>query len=149
MSHTKAPLPRPLPRLDDHVQTQLEQLYERLDDALRAVDASCGGCGACCNFGQYDHELWLTNLELAYLVEKEGERPVEEAGICPYLNGTKCTAREGRALGCRVFHCETVETILEQLSEKYMEEITQIAKDAKIDLTYGELLASLSVETGD
>jgi hypothetical protein len=96
-----------------------------------------------------DHELWLTNLELAHLVDRFGSRPVDEPGVCPYLEDGRCAARSRRALSCRVFHCELARGFQERLHESYLERLSGLAARVGLELAYGELLSSLVALAGD
>ena len=119
-------------------------LYEALDAQLRILGVTCRACGDCCDLNRFGHELWLSNLELAYLLDsaKPGSCPVD--GVCPYLLEGKCTARVGRALGCRVFHCDLDAASMENITEVYLEEMKKIAAAHGLDIEYGELTSSLS-----
>ena len=121
----------------------MSELYVELEKELEHLGPSCVACGACCRFAEYDHEMWLTNLELAYLLGKHGLRRETQKGVCPYLEDDQCTAREGRALGCRVFFCSLPSDFPADLSERYLERLKAIAKEEGVELLYGELLASL------
>ncbi|MCP4200218.1 MAG: hypothetical protein GY762_24000 [Proteobacteria bacterium] len=122
---------------------ELKKIYVALDRDLSAVQGACEACGECCHFASYDHELRLTELELAYLIACHGlRRPVRE-GVCPYLEDTRCVARLGRSLGCRVFACRTDKTKIEDLYDRYFLQIRELAKKNGMTLTYGELLEVL------
>ena len=129
--------------LSDKLKIELAALYEELASAQQAFAATCHRCGACCNFGEYDHQLWVTNLELSYLVETEGVRPITVEGVCPYMESGQCTARTGRTIGCRVFLCEQHTAEMETFHEEYFEKLRQLAQKNGIDLEYREFLESL------
>ena len=133
-------LPAKLPKKLKH---ELASLYEELANAQRAFTATCHQCGACCNFSKYDHQLWVTNLELAYLAETEGVRPVSVPGVCPYMEENRCSARTGRTIGCRVFLCEQDAAEMEALHEEYFEKLRTLAKEHGIELEYREFLEFL------
>ena len=134
----------PLPRLPWAVRNEITNLYEALDAQLRILEATCRACGDCCDLNRFGHELWLSNLELAYLLDsaKPGSTPAD--GVCPYRLDGKCTARVGRALGCRVFHCNLDAASMESITEAYLEKMKKIATAHGIDIEYGELMSSLS-----
>lgn len=135
----EAPLEVPPKELTSSAREAITQIYEKLDRELAALGATCKACGECCSFDRYGHELWLSSVELAYLVEIEGLRPVDRRGVCPYMEGERCVAREGRAVGCRAFHCEMDPKAIEELAARYQGELMSLLQDR----SYGELLSSL------
>ena len=134
----------PLSNFPGQAQEELTILYKELAAVLSKNSAACSMCGACCNFKQYEHELWLTSLELSHLLDQAGSPPPAKDGICPYQKESKCTAREGRTLGCRIFHCTLDKNIMEELHEVYLQKIMAICKKYNLENQYGELLSSLS-----
>lgn len=144
MSRPAAPLPTPLPRVDSSLVEALEGIYRDLERDLELEGASCSACGDCCHLATRGHELWLTGHELAYLVHLSGLRAPAKPGLCPYLERDRCAARQGRALGCRIFHCELDPAIQERLHQEYHERLRALAAARGEEDTFGELLASLS-----
>ncbi len=139
-----AVLPLPLPQMTAAVRDEIKNLYEALDAQLQSLELTCRACGDCCDLNRFGHELWLSNLELAYLLDskKPGSRSMD--GACPYQLEGKCTARIGRALGCRVFHCDLDAASMESITETYLEKMKNIATAHGLDIEYGELESSLS-----
>jgi len=149
VSRPPSPLPLPLPPADAVLTAELRRLYEDLEGDLAALGASCDECGECCRLDEYGHQLWLTGLELSYLLDCVAPRPPVEPGVCPYLVSGACTARSGRALSCRVFHCELPQEVQERIHEEYLERVAGLAAGAGWEPTYGELLASLEAVAAD
>jgi Fe-S-cluster containining protein len=125
------------------LKEELAELYLELAAEQRSLTAACHQCGDCCNFVQYDHQLWVTDLELAYLIETEGYRPTTHPGRCPYMQGNQCTARSGRTLGCRIFLCTQNAVEMQVLHEKYFNRLQTLARKHDMELTYDEFLESL------
>jgi hypothetical protein len=123
----------------------LDAVYRDLDRELERIGAACDACGRCCHLASYGHELWLTDLELAFLVRRCGVRRPTEPGVCPYLEGDRCGARGGRALSCRIFHCQLDRRVLERLHEVYLERVRGLRAGDGVEIGYGELLASLEI----
>jgi Fe-S-cluster containining protein len=122
---------------------QLKQIYVDLERDLSDLRVACEGCGRCCHFASFDHELRLTQLELSYLIACHGfRRPVED-GVCPYLEQEQCGARLGRALGCRVFFCQAEKTQIEDLYQRTFFKIRELAAKNGITVIYEELLKAL------
>jgi Fe-S-cluster containining protein len=121
----------------------LTALYGEVEAELRALGASCEACGRCCRFAEFGHELWLTNVELDYLQARHGHGGAAPLGVCPYLDGTLCSARAGRALACRTFHCCLAAAVVEEVTNRSFEKIRDAARAAGVDLEYTGLSALL------
>lgn len=68
---------------------------------------------------------------------------------CPYLEGDLCSAREGRTLGCRLYHCGSGQDGgSTDLYEKFHKEITELHEKHDIDYVYRELLSHPILLTG-
>jgi hypothetical protein len=143
-----APLQLPLPALSPDLRRSIEAVYRKLDEAVSRAGALCGACGACCRFDEYGHQLWLSALELAYLLDACGAAPAPRDGVCPYLVDGLCRAREARALGCRVFHCGLPAAEVEALGEEFAAMMVRVADESGLERTFGELLESLRAVAG-
>jgi hypothetical protein len=106
------------------------------------LGASCEACGRCCRFEEFGHELWLTNVELDYLEARHGTGDTARPGVCPYLDGALCSARAGRALACRTFHCGLPAAVVEELTNRSFEKIRAAARAAGAAIEYTGLSAS-------
>ena len=132
-----------LPNLPDALRADLRVLYRELHGDLRALGARCNACGQCCDFHAYDHQLWLTTVELAFLLEHAGPYHPTPGGECPWMKNHQCTAREGRALGCRIFHCTMDKDAMEHLHETYIVRLRSLCEHHSVEVEYGELLSLL------
>ncbi|MEL6428042.1 MAG: YkgJ family cysteine cluster protein [Planctomycetota bacterium] len=131
---------------------RLEELYAELEELLAAVRPVCIGRGVCCRFEEADHLLYATALEADYAAAKHPEAPLPEAdGRCPYHVAGRCTAREGRPLGCRTYFCDTrFSDGLEATHERLLREVRHIEEDLGYPAVYApfpELLADRGVGT--
>jgi Fe-S-cluster containining protein len=127
----------------------LEAIYRDLDREIEGLGVECAACGECCHLDAYGHELWLTDLELAYLAHRCGLRAPTVPGVCPYLEQGRCAARAGRSLSCRIFHCELDSAEQERLHEAYLQQVRRLDRDRCPEIGFGELLASLAAAAGD
>jgi len=143
MGPRHAPIPL-LPSVDVPIRRELQQLYDELDKELSALGAACTACGDCCRFTAFGHELWLTSLELTVLLDAAGQGTGASDGTCPFQSEGRCTARDGRALGCRIFHCRLDPSAMERLHETFMERLRELHARHDLDMTWGEFLSSLS-----
>jgi hypothetical protein len=120
---------------------ELAAMYDRLHCEQRSHKNTCELCGRCCDFGSFDHRLFVTAIELALLTQ---EAPSAAAGQrCSYQLGDQCTARGRRALGCRVFFCRT--TAQESaLYEHYHAQLCALHEKFNVPYLYVELLEGMS-----
>jgi hypothetical protein len=91
------------------VRAELQSLYRDLDRAVAEHQPACTLSGRCCKFKEYDHTLFLSAPEAVLLVADAGppSRPLDDGATCPWQDERgRCTAREARPLGCRVFYCD-------------------------------------------
>lgn len=134
-----------LPTLCTELQNSIRVLYSKLTQEQSTLDVNCHKCGQCCNFAKYDHQLWASTLELAFLAAEEGLRTVVEPGVCPYMVNSQCSARNGRTLGCRIFLCDMESTQMEVLHEKYFHQLCKLGQQYEIEIEYSEFLESLQL----
>ncbi len=122
------------------------ELRERVLDVYRAADAAveshkpiCQKSGKCCRFTEYGHTLFLCDLEADILlegVEVHGASPDN----CPFQIDGLCTAREQRPLACRIYFCDVnFAEAMPIISEKYLNDLKQIANDAGHPWRYAPL----------
>jgi Fe-S-cluster containining protein len=91
------------------VRIELGKLYRDLDRAIAEHRPTCELSGRCCKFKKYDHTLYLSAPEALLLVADAPPpvRPLDDGGTCPWQDERgRCSAREARPLGCRVFYCD-------------------------------------------
>jgi hypothetical protein len=60
--------------------------------------------------------------------------------VCPWLQGTLCGNREGRALACRTYYCSD-EAAAAELTEKHHAEIRRLHDTHGIPYEYRPILA--------
>ena len=92
------------------VDAALRALYADLDAAVTARGPTCWLSGKCCNFDAYGHRLYVTALEVAWVLLQVGPRadaqPQASGDGCVFQVGKMCGVHAVRPLGCRVFFCE-------------------------------------------
>ena len=84
-------------------------LYGELDRGVAVLGPVCSLSGRCCRFEEYDHTLFLSAPEAAVLIADAPPpvRPLDAGATCPWQDERgRCTAREARPLGCRVYFCD-------------------------------------------
>ena len=117
---------------------RLEAVYAELESLLAAVRPVCIARGVCCHFEEADHVLFATALEADYAAAKHPVAPPPAAGgRCPYHVKGRCTAREGRPLGCRTYFCDTrFSDALEATHERFLTEIRRIERELDYPAVY-------------
>ena len=109
---------------------ELEALYEEVDEWVAGGRPVCLARGVCCRFEEAGHELWATALEADYCAARHPEPPRPEApGRCAFHVEGRCTAREGRPLGCRTYFCDDRTTEpLQELHERMLGRIRELER---------------------
>ena len=81
----------------------------QLDAAVARLGPVCRISGRCCRFREYGHTLFLSAPEADYLLSEAPApvRPLDDGETCPWQDVRgRCTARDARPLGCRVYFCD-------------------------------------------
>lgn len=125
----------------------LADLLARAERALAAHAPDCSACGACCDFRQAGHRLYVTPAEVSLLRLQPPPQPPRELH-CPYQVGLACTARDRRPLGCRVYFCRSLPPETQQdLYERFHHEIADLHRKHGRQYDYRELSAALGEDT--
>ena len=98
------------PEIDD----ALRRFYRMLDAHVASLSPRCDLSGRCCKFDTFGHRLYVTGLEIAWLLiqlDSDRTRPLlnahhAAADGCPFQAGKLCSVHALRPLGCRVFFCD-------------------------------------------
>lgn len=106
----------------------------------------CQACGACCDFVAYDHRLYVTPPELAYLAAKLGVRELRPMPTerCPYQQGTCCTVHEHRFAACRIFCCGGAPDFQSEVSEEALRRLKGLCEEFRVPYRYQDLAAALA-----
>ncbi len=125
------------------VRDRLMPLYRELDAAVAKAGPVCQLSGRCCRFKEYGHTLFLSAPEALLLVSDAPQPPgqLDDGESCPWQDeGGRCTARDARPLGCRVFFCDSsFETAAPQLSEIFLSQLKQLARQFDWPWNYAPL----------
>jgi Fe-S-cluster containining protein len=121
-----------LTELTTQVRPELLALYRELDQAVAGYGPVCELSGRCCRFKEYGHVLFLTMPEALLLVADAPPpaRDLDGGDSCPWQDGLgRCTARDARPLGCRVFFCDpSFDTHAPELTEQYLTRLKQLVR---------------------
>jgi Fe-S-cluster containining protein len=122
---------------------ELSELYARLDAAVARLAPVCRISGRCCRFREYGHTLFLSALELEYLLSEASEpvRPLDGGETCPWQDADgRCTARQGRPMGCRVYFCDPAyQDAAPELSEHFISRLKRLAEHHGLPWSYAPL----------
>jgi hypothetical protein len=107
----------------------------------------CVLSGRCCRFREYDHTLFLSGVEAAYLLAHAPKppRPLDDGATCPWQDGAgRCSAREARPLGCRIYFCDPdFGEAMPELSEAFLRRLRALVAAAGLPWDYAPLHAHL------
>jgi hypothetical protein len=114
------------------LRAPLEALYHELDLAVAGQGPVCELSGRCCRFREFGHTLFLSAPEalLMLALAPPPVRELDDGQTCPWQDARgRCTARDARPLGCRVFFCDPLfEGQAAELSEAFLGRLKQLAR---------------------
>ncbi len=131
----------------EELAERMRAFYEEVDAEIAARGPTCWNRGDCCKFDAYDHNLFVTSVELTYFAtgKQDDRRRPEDDGSCPYQIDGRCTAREHRPLGCRVFFCDpNAKNWQGPLYEARLKQFHQLGAELGVDYRYVEWLSALN-----
>lgn len=122
-------------------EKELRKIYKDLDEELSTLSPPCRACGECCHFDEYGHKLYVSDIEVEHILKNVGlPRTAVNKGVCPYLADNKCTIREHRPLGCRIFYCQKGwEVTSSDLYEKYLRRIKDLYTANGLEWNYAPM----------
>ena len=122
---------------------ELLAIYADLDAAVAQHAPACGLSGRCCRFEEYGHTLFLSAPEAALLIADAPtpSRPIDDGQTCPWQDDRgRCTAREARPIGCRVYFCDpTYQDALPGLSEAFIARLKSLVDRLGLPWDYAPL----------
>jgi hypothetical protein len=136
--------------LDFRARAELRALYAQLDAGVAQIGPVCELSGRCCRFREHGHTLFVSTPEFQLLLEgaPEPQRPVDRGETCPWQDSRgRCTARDYRPLGCRVYYCDpSFEHSAHELSERFIARLKQLADNHGLPWNYAPLHRHLDEE---
>jgi len=127
---------------------EVEEIYAWLEKEIKSLGVDCSGCGKCCDFEACGHKLYVSSPELLYFYENLKPLRKMESGQCPYLENNKCTARDFRFAGCRIFFCKGNSQKQNELSEQVLSKFKKLCDDNDFPYQYINLSAALNEYIG-
>jgi len=121
----------------------LRVLYAELDAEVAGLAPVCRVSGRCCRFQEYGHTLFLSSIEAALLVADAPApaRPADDGQTCPWQDHSgRCTARDARPLGCRVYFCDPdYQPHAPRLTDTYLDRLKRLAESLDLPWNYAPL----------
>ena len=137
-----------LPHLKrDELAERMATFYTDVNAAIAAHGPTCWNRGECCSFDSFGHKLFVTSVELAYFARGQLQtwRSPRSDATCPYHENGRCTAREHRPLGCRIFFCDpSAKPWQGSEYERRLSELKQIGDALGVTYRYTEWLSALT-----
>lgn len=138
---------------DPALFTSLAEIYELVDKDIAETLASspgslsCLGGGGCCKFDHFDHRLYASSIEVAYLLGSPLQAPPNLARVaanrCPYQVGPRCSAYPRRVLGCRTFFCHDAAGAGQKIHERHFPAIQALYVRHNMPYTYVSVVAAV------
>ena len=127
----------------------LHDLYAELDAEIRKRGPVCELSGRCCRFREYGHTLFLSEPEAHVLVGEAppASRAIDDGATCPWQDPAgRCTAREARPLGCRIYYCDpSFAEPATELSEVFIGKLKELVDKFDLPWNYAPLHRHLHV----
>jgi len=128
---------------------KVAEIYKWLDLQINSnseLAGLCNACGKCCEFGSFDHRLFITTPELMYLAANLGAENIKPmtGRKCPYNIDGRCTIYEYRFAGCRIFYCKCDKNFQSELSESALKKFKSLCTEFQIPYRYSDLATALN-----
>ena len=131
-------------------KADLRQLYARLDEVVAAGGARCELSGRCCDFPTSEHVLYASALEGEYALDAaEGHVPPAAEGCCPWFAEGRCSLRDGRPMGCRIYFCDpSWADDMSAIYERFHGELKQLHERHGREYSYGRFVDDMAARRG-
>jgi hypothetical protein len=134
-------------------RADLHALYAALDAEVARLGPVCQLSGRCCRFAEYGHTLFLSAPEASVLLDEAPRpvRPLDQGESCPWQDDSgRCTAREARPLGCRVYYCDPgYQSHAEAMGEAFIGRLKRLADAHGLPWDYAPLHRHLHQAASD
>jgi Fe-S-cluster containining protein len=138
---------------DPRVDQQLRALYDDLAAEIARRAPTCWISGRCCKFETYAHRLYITALEVAWLIDRLDDASLQrlrEANLpgmdgCPFQLEGLCSVHATRPLGCRIYFCDPAAQHWQNpVYESFLDRLRALHAQHHIDYRYLEWRAALN-----
>ena len=130
---------------DEQLFSELKELYCLLEHEVSLINPRCNKCGMCGNFGEYDHVLYASSIEVDYVTKNVSVPDFDiSRDVCPFLKNDLCSIRDFRMLSCRAFYCdERHKNETQSIHEKYHRLIKALYNKYHLEWEYSPFLPQL------
>jgi Fe-S-cluster containining protein len=136
--------------LEGRWQEELSAVYNEVDREVARRSPVCQLSGRCCRFEEYGHTLFVSTVEVRFLVSAAGppQRALDQGATCPWQDSRgQCAAREARPLGCRVYYCDpSFQEDSHDLSERFISRLKELSTTHGLPWNYAPLHRHLHEE---
>jgi hypothetical protein len=131
----------------DAFREPLQRVYGELDAEVSSLAPVCQISGRCCRFEEYGHTLFISAPEFALLLADAPSpvRDLDEGATCPWQSFQgRCTARNARPMGCRVYFCDpNYESAAPEIAERGINRLKRMIDEQALPWDYAPLHAHL------
>jgi Fe-S-cluster containining protein len=129
------------------IDLALRELYAELDTDVQSRKPTCWLSGRCCKFDSHGHKMYVTGLEIAWVVQQlDGAGRVRLLGAslpgldgCPFQVDGLCSVHALRPLGCRVYFCDaTAQGWQNEVYEQFLARLRRLHEDHALPYRYME-----------
>jgi len=137
----------------EDVTAGLVNIYDQLDRAIAERQPHCDISGRCCRFDTFGHKLYVTGLEVAWLLRQIDNAQHEQLELaplphmdgCPFQVDSRCSVHAVRPLGCRIFFCDpTAEAWMSEAYEHFLDALRTLHDKFALPYHYMEWRAALA-----
>jgi hypothetical protein len=141
--HVSSQAPDSSAETEADAPAELRALYDQVDGEVARLGPICELSGRCCRFAEFEHVLFVSTLEIRYLVTgaPPPARPLDSGLTCPWQDPHgRCLARESRPLGCRIFYCDAAyQEGAHEISERAIRQLKAITQRWDLAWNYAPL----------
>lgn len=120
------------------LQELMRDAYTELDREISMQPGHCWIKSACCQFGVYEHRLYVTAIEVCYYLSLQTPGPIT-GDSCPHLVDGLCAARDARPVGCRIFYCDPKAQHWQgPMTESYLARLKEMHEQFGLDYFYAD-----------
>ncbi len=127
----------------DRFRDGLRAAYRETEEEVARLAPRCAISGRCCRFEEYGHTLFASAPEIALLLADAPppSRPLDEGATCPWQDPKgRCTAREARPMGCRVYFCDpSYQESSPEVAERSIARLKRLVDDLGLPWDYAPL----------
>lgn len=127
----------------DSFREALQGIYAEIDAEVTRLAPVCQISGRCCRFQEYGHTLFASSLEIALMLADAPAptRPLDDGATCPWQDEKgRCSAREARPMGCRVYFCDPAyQPMAPEIAEAGIARLKRLVDDLGLPWDYAPL----------